>query len=349
MSAVVGVLNESLTESIKGFYKLRKAYYTLDGILEMEKKYALENRGKLRTQRSKESIASTASQRSVTTASALKNEVTPASIQSPSSIQKSTIPESGTDSPADTTDSDEFFDATEEMKPSPIPTPSQGSTTEDSLSKTLSELTVTPGQDPPQLTRNSIEPKEDLLTLDPDSDVFSHSVDTFIHTGANLCFGLLSILIAMIPPAFGKLLYIIGFKGDRERGLKMLWQASKFGNMHGATAGLVILGYYNGLVGFCDIISDSTGEPDDIEGYPAARLQKLLADMRVRYPKSSLWLIEEARMQSANRNLDMAVELLSEDKKSPLKQVEALHMFEKGLNSMHSRRWEVCAESFLKV
>lgn len=180
-----------------------------------------------------------------------------------------------------------------------------------------------------------------------EDNLFSDPVDLFIHSGSNLNFGLLLLMISMIPPAFGKLLSIVGFRGDRRRGLEMLWQASSLPHVHGAMSGLVLLGYYNGIVGFCDILPDDSDE--NIEGYPKHRCEELLGVMRKQYPKSRLWMLEEARMLAANRQLEDAIELLSGDISSQLKQIEAFAVFEKSLNLMYLHRYELTSKEFLKV
>lgn len=352
MCAVVGVLNESLTESIRGFYKLRKAYYTLSGILDMEKKF-MQERVTRASRGSAESLLSATSQTSKKGASSgLRNEVPALGSKSDLALKKAAQSYTETAPAAENDDDDEFFDASEEKTKTPDAQDSLGGK---KLESRVSELTITtngnaeqPGNLFSPMSQASVANSE-VMNLDPDSEAFTHAVDGFIHSGANLCFGVLQLLISMIPPAFGKLLYIVGFKGHRENGLRMLWQASKFDNVNGGTAGLVVLGWYNALAGFCDIMSDGNGQPDDIEGYPVERLETLIADMRARYPKSSLWKIEQARMASSNRNLEKALEILLQEDNSPLKQVEALKMFERSLDAMYLHRYELCAESFMKV
>ncbi|KAE8159991.1 hypothetical protein BDV40DRAFT_314310 [Aspergillus tamarii] len=256
MSAVVGVLNESLTESIKGFYKMRKAYITLDGILKMEQAYMQSQFGGV--------------------------------------------------SPAD---------QGEASKPNPTATVEAKG-----LSQRLSDLSVS--QDSSK-SEESTEPSTpnpgDMLSHDPDSDIFKNQIDVFVHSGSNFCFGILLLVISMVPPAFSKLLSIIGFYGDKERGLRMLWQANPV-----------------------------PGDQGDVQGYPQQRLEALLAQMRQRFPKSQLWLLEESRMEGANKNLERSLELLCGKERSPLKQVEALRVFERSLNAMYLHKYELCAEAFLE-
>ncbi|KAI9800107.1 MAG: hypothetical protein M1825_004289 [Sarcosagium campestre] len=342
MSAVVAVLNESLTESLKGFYKLRKAYTTLDGIMEAENKFIRQRSGLPGSQQ-------TTSRNSYESQGAMPGGFEDES-QAPSVAPNSTIPSRPTDSAdfriaeikppmtpdlavSNSDDEEEFFDADESLaSDARTPNVSLQSRT-DALKDQYSVAPATP--------RNHKN-----IDHDPDDEVFADPVDVFIHTGANLCFGLLLLLISMIPPALGKLLYIIGFKGDRERAIKMIWQASKFDNINGAMAGLVLLGYYNGIIGFCDILPNASSA--SANSYPKERCEQLLADMRARYPKSHLWLLEEARMAAANKNLDRALALLEKDSKSQLQQVEALAMFERSLNAMYSHRHELTSECFLK-
>ncbi|CAI7610921.1 unnamed protein product [Penicillium glandicola] len=301
MNAVVGVLNESLTESIKAFYRLRKAYIALDAIMKMEEKF-MEQRN-------------------------IRKVLLPTASDLPSPECPDTKSESS---------------SLTSKKGAKVATVDQ---TE--LNSSMNGLTVSPravSSDVPTGTSTPVK----HIHHDPDSDIFKNEIDVFVHSGANFCFGILLLLISMVPPAFSKLLSIIGFHGDKQRGLRMLWQASKFHNLIGAMAALALLGYYNGFVRYCDIMPDPTPGEADVEGYPQERLAALLAEMRSRFPKSRLWLLEESRMLGANKKLDSALELLSEDNKSPLKQVEGLCVFEKSLNALFLHRYDVCAEAFLE-
>ena len=347
MSAVVGVLNESLTESIKGFYKLRKAYVTLEGILDAEARY-MRNRTRLGTNTpSGTSMESLRSDRSAPSMKGVPGGFDDA-ISRPPSIRsfRPSIPNYSNDAATkqdrltndaqdDDDDDDEFYDADDGTTAKLEKLPLDGEAT----------LNAKVLPDPKLLAA-----RHGIIDHDPDSDVFANPIDVFIHSGANLCFGLLLVMIAMIPPAFGKLLFIIGFHGDKDRGIRMLWQASKFHNINGAMAGLIVLGYYNTFIGMSDIIPDSDPtsiDQDSIEGYPKQRCEALLAEMRRRHPKSHLWLLEEARMQAANRHLSTAISILERSTKSRLKQVEALEMFEKSLDAMYMHDYALCAKSFI--
>lgn len=358
MSAVVGVLNESLTESIRGFYKLRKAYVTLNGILEAEARYMKNKNGMGSGDPGRQSVQSLRSNRSVRSVKGMPGGFGDGMNSSPASkapsmrsvnrgtagdLAASRAEPNGHDALTVDDEDEDFYDADEDL---------ENNENIDSMSEKMGDLSMGNGSianNRPLPRQNTIPTYHGLLDHDPDSDVFSNPIDVFIHSGANLCFGLLLVMISMIPPAFSKLLFIIGFHGDKDRGIRMLWQASKFHNINGAMAGLIVLGYYNTFVGFSDIIPDhdpTNTDPNSVEGYPRQRCEALLADMRSRHPKSHLWLLEEARGQAANRHLSKAIAMLEGSTKSPLKQVEALEMFEKSLDAMYMHDYALCAKSF---
>lgn len=361
MSAVVGVLNESLTESIRGFYKLRKAYVTLSGILEVEANYMKRRDGlDVPSRTSVDLLGSNRSAPSVRgMPGALRSESVPVS-RTPSlrSIPNESL-HHGDGGKGDTIrndnaddDEDEFFDADDDFASPDKHATYDGHLEMNGTTGKLDGMTI--GNKDPKInnrpTPSEMPLKNGTLAHDPDSDIFANPIDVFIHSGANLCFGLLLVMISMIPPAFSKLLFIIGFNGDRDRGLRMLWQASKFHNINGAMAGLIVLGHYNTFMGFSDIIPDSdfsVVDPNSIDGYPRERCEALLADMRSRHPASHLWLLEEARMEAGRRKLSTAISIIEGSSKSPLRQVEAIKMFEKALDAMYSHDYTLCAASFI--
>jgi hypothetical protein len=361
MSAVVAVLSESLTESIKGFYKLRKAYVTLDSIIENEHRHAsnMPQLSRANTRRSSFGDKDETGGKKAFSRPATAPPTKPPSRQN--SVKKAKLAKTNDDD----SDDDAFEDAEETPDQATEHQNYEGRLEIDGVIHKLEETALS-GTEPSRPdapsrtnTRQSVAsyftpaqlPAKKVLSLPPDSELFANPIDEFVHSGTNLCFGMLLLLLSLIPPAFGKLLYIVGFKGDRERGLRMIWQSSRFHNINGAMAGLVLLEYYNGLVGLNDILPEAARDQpvdsaDNIEGYPAERLEALLKDMRTQYPHSKLWLLQEARMKATNCKLREGMALLSGDMKSQLKQVHALIVFELSLQAMYAHEYETCSASF---
>lgn len=334
MGAVVAVLNESLTESLRGFYKLRKAFGTLYEISEAERKY-IEAKGiSGKAGRSKTSVA-TFDTGTTLAASESSGPQTP----------KESRPQDDDD------DSDlEFEDAKEGNSDQPIPKEYQGHLEPLDMSKLDIKdkgSSQSDGKPTDYKEAGGVNVPSAGAAVQADNDVdfrdvSSDEIDLFIHSGTALCYGLLQLMLSMIPPTFAKLLSLFSFKGDRTNGLRLLWSATRFkDNINGGMASLITLGFHNGAIAFCDILS--------ADALPRERLSGLLKEMRQLYPKSKMWLLEEARELSGARQLQKAVDITApSDSPSPLKQVEALRTFERSLNLMYLHRYDECATSFLK-
>lgn len=343
MGAVISVMNESLTEGIKGFYKLRKAFVTLDAILEVEAK------------------------------------VLPAKLGNGVAKATTTEEENGNATEKNVPDSDsdlEFVDAPEDKELPEMPPTYIGhlekagskSASDLDLQKAMHSLNLDPAAassmpgtrpDTPESQKQSSgplpsAPRRTLLANNgPDSSSFTNPVDAFVHSGANMCFGILLLVISMVPPAFTRLLYIIGFKGDRDRGVQMLWQSTKFNNVNGGVAGLMLLAYYNGLLAFSDILPSKAdaaelAEEDEIVGYPQEQCTALLESMREQYPDSRLWKVEEARVLANERRLEDAIEILKSNGDSKMRQVTALNGFELSVNALFVMDWQTMRDGFLR-
>jgi tetratricopeptide (TPR) repeat protein len=341
MSAVVGVLNESLTEAIKSFYKLRKAYLALEGVMENEKKFLKD-----RSTSSANSMGSGGSSRVGSVRNMGANNSRPPTSASASAAASTshlkrnaaaTVPTPQPKKPTDDDDDDDdFVDAEEDRRGDGTPVEYMGHL----------NINAGSGENPLNSIPDPIKYYEQLVLNDegtPEADLAKysdHPVDVFILSGSNFCFGMLLLILSFIPPSFSSLLKIVGFKGDRDRGMKMLWQATKFHNIHGAMAGVVLMGYLNGFTNFCDILPEGA--------YPKERCVALLRYMRARYPKSHLWLLEESRMLASEKQLEKAVQFVADAGESPLKQLEALSWFERSLNNMYMHDYAAAAFAFEK-
>lgn len=308
MGAVVGVLNESIVEAMKSFYKLRKALTILDGIAAEEAK-ALSS-GSVPT------VAATASEK-----------VAEAALDNSSNSDSDRLP---------------AYRETE----SGLQTPSGNTATSTNV--------TTPEQLPSDSDFDSSRPSTPLklhapATSDRELEL-EDPVDVFIHSGTNMCLGLLLVILSLVPPAFSRVLSVVGFHGDRERGIHMLWKSAVHDNINGAIAGAMLLGFYNGMLASVDILphEEDYDEHADAVGPPTQRCKALMAKLRASYPDSKLWRIEESRFLANDKKLDEAVQLLQTGRASNMRQITGLNDFELSIDAMIMQNWELMRDSYLR-
>ncbi|EAZ63587.2 hypothetical protein PICST_68670 [Scheffersomyces stipitis CBS 6054] len=209
-----------------------------------------------------------------------------------------------------------------------------------------------------------------------DNQLHVSTVDEFIHSGVQLCFGILQVVLSLIPPAIGKVLSIVGFKGDREIGLKMLWRtAITSRNIHGELALLCLLVFYDGPVQFVDVGFQLPGHEDSkvkdvlsLDGKttvseselkkilqnPALYTPQLLKRARAFFPHNALWLLQEGRVLAAQGELEKATQLMqsfTDDKSNKIRmqQVEALLVFDRGMFYAFQHDYDNAARDFVKL
>lgn len=166
--------------------------------------------------------------------------------------------------------------------------------------------------------------------------------DFCVACGTNAGFGILSLVVSLMPPRMARILRIIGFTGNTEDALSTLWDVVNAPNMYGAIALLCMFAYYGGLLALCDIT----------EGTDAAlqTLSMILDGARTRYPASAIWMLQTAKLKQQGGNIYGCIDILMVLKVTPeMKQVEALRQYELGISYLLTLQWQKAADQFILV
>lgn len=356
LHALVMLLSESMIESAKALLKLRRAYQTLDELLHLIKDY--ERRKKLQ----RVSVVN----------------------------ESSTSLTSGT-STSTSTYADIPFTLSEDMLNDAKLAGMASQIERMRLSRLNgSHIGNTPTS---ERLRTTVGTNAEKACADGEEHPFDHSselstIDEYIISGTNLCFGILQLVLSLIPPAIGRVLSVVGFKGSRENGLKMIWQSIQGRNIHGCIGLLALLVFYDGPFQFTDAdfdIPDSfnkehtlgtnltheaglslqktrslkimrtqsaafqgVGKPTLI--HPGQKLEQALLYARALFPNSALWLLQEARMLASRGRLEESLELMDSIQRDVhMVQVEALLVFDRVMVLMFLHKYERAAQDIPKL
>lgn len=216
---------------------------------------------------------------------------------------------------------------------------------------------------------NSIEAQIEGLIDDPTQKAGQETIDEYIISAVNACFGLLQLILSIIPSGIGKVLSIVGFHGSEHDGLTLLWKSTSQVNIHASIGLLALLQFYDGPTQVSDItlpeIDNAPSEAssqtlidvdspvpnlDDAKDVKRKLRMALLKALK-HYPRGALWQLQEGRMKASDGDLEGAVVIMNDTSRGPinLRQVEGLMLFDKTIMMLALHDFENSAKNFLQL
>lgn len=235
LNALIMLLSESAIESVKALYKLRKAYHTLDEV------FKILNEHEANLQKNS-NVKLNANSNGNNTASTLGKNANESNSSFNSSLSGHT-----------------FADIPFQLTTDQIKNPKINSMAQKITKMRLDRLNGCHIGNTPayERLRSSLgseqikEKQEDQVSIMSNFENQS-TIDEFIISGANLCYGILQLVLSLLPPAVGKVLSIVGLKGSREDGLNKIWKSVESRNVLGCIGLLGLLTFYDGPFQFTD-------------------------------------------------------------------------------------------------
>nr|XP_054756969.1 tetratricopeptide repeat protein 39C-like [Lytechinus pictus] len=162
--------------------------------------------------------------------------------------------------------------------------------------------------------------------------------------GVSFGYGVLQLVISMMPPNLLTVVNLLGFHGNKEFGLKCLDTASHSTDMKAPLAMLTLLWYHTVVRPFFGI--DSKNKASCIQA-----AQKILGERKAAYPNSALVMFYEGRVQKLEGNLDGALKTYEAalEACSEQREIQLICLYELGWCNLMRLNWEESLLAFARL
>ena len=177
------------------------------------------------------------------------------------------------------------------------------------------------------------------------------TVDEFIESGVSLCYGIIQLILSILPPAVTTVLNAIGFKINKLEGLQLLWDVVNERNIFSGLSlgGLVV--YYHGPFKFIDNNFNIPIKDNKIEKliHPGELLDNAILKATWVFPESSLWVLQEGIILSSEGRLKEALDVINRKSIDTIKmqQIKAEIVFCRAILYCFNFDFENAAKDFL--